>query len=437
MSKRASDFRYNTGETQVPWAAVGEDYNAHDVMEVIKFMMQGSGDAYENALDAVRTQIFNLDKLSSPPGKLSLGSRVEQAEADVDSYLGTSGALFVTNATAGFEIAYKYANLGPGDEVIVPAITFIATIAYPLAVGAKLVFADLDPRTLNMDPADVARKITPRTKMIVPVHLGGYPVDMDPIMELAKAHDLVVLEDGAHAFGAKYKGRRIGTIGHFTGFSLHEVKNCTSFGEGGILTTTVEEFRPYLKEARFFGADFTRKIPNWIYDVVAMPGKYGPFAAGNASTTEIQAVGLSQQVARYDRILAERRSVAEYVTGRLSSCSAILPQDMGGYEDAEPSFHLYQLQIDPDKAGGDIQALKTKLEEKGVTQIPHFGPLYDFDILKTFGYDGKAIASTCPVCEEVFNHRFTHLPLYPLSKAQVDYMCDAILASVEELQQGK
>ena len=199
MPKRASDFRYNTGETRVPWAAVGEDYNAHDVMEVIKFMMQGSGDAYENALDAVRTQVFQLDRLSSPPGKLSLGSRVEQAEADVDRYLGTTGALLTSNATAGFEIAFKYANLGPGDEVIVPAITFIATIAYPLAVGAKLVFADLDPRTLNMNPADVARKITPRTKMIVPVHLGGYPVDMAPIMALAQAHDITVLEDAAHA----------------------------------------------------------------------------------------------------------------------------------------------------------------------------------------------------------------------------------------------
>ena len=98
-------------------------------------------------------------------------------------------------------------------------------MAYPLAVGAKLVFADVDPRTINMDPKDVARKITPKTKMIVPVHIGGYPVDLDPIMELAKKHNILVLEDAAHAFGAMYKGKRIGTIGDFAAFSFHEVKN--------------------------------------------------------------------------------------------------------------------------------------------------------------------------------------------------------------------
>jgi dTDP-4-amino-4,6-dideoxygalactose transaminase len=96
----------------------------------------------------------------------------------------------------------KYANIGPGDEVIVPAITFIATMAYPLEVGAKLVFADLDPKTLNMDPKDVEKKITDKTKAIIPVHLGGYPVDMDPLMEIANKHNILVLEDAAHAFGA-------------------------------------------------------------------------------------------------------------------------------------------------------------------------------------------------------------------------------------------
>src|SRR5690606_32022613 len=144
-----------------------------------------------------------------------------------------------------------------------PAITFIATIAYPLSIGAKVVLADVDPRTLNMDPADVARKITPRTKVIIPVHLGGYPVDMDPIMALAKQHDLTVIEDGAHAFGASYKGRMIGTIGHFGAFSFHEVKNITSLGEGGILCSNVEEYGKELRRARFLGLDLSKKIPNW------------------------------------------------------------------------------------------------------------------------------------------------------------------------------
>ncbi len=429
-------FRYNTGATKVPWAAVGENYNAEDLYEVVKFLMQGEGEEYEAALEAVKREIYKLDEYSYPPCNLSLGAKVREAEAVVNDYLGTDSALFVANCTAGFETAYKYANLGPGDEVIVPAITFIATMAYPLEVGAKLVFADLDPRTLNMDPKDVEKKITDKTKVIVPVHLGGYPVDMDPIMELAKKHNILVLEDAAHAFGASYKGRKIGTIAHFTGFSLHEVKNCTSFGEGGILTTTIPEFKDCMVPSRFFGVDFTRKIPNWLYDVGALPGKYGPFVAGNSSTTEIQAVGLIQQVKRYDAILEERTKTAKYISERLSVCDAIIPQDIGAYGDVVPSFHLYLLQIDPAKAGGNMQILKKKLEEKSVTNIPHFGPLYYFDILKTYGYDAEAIAKTCPVCEDVFYNKFTHLPVYGLSMEQIDYMIDAVLESIEEMKKG-
>ena len=432
---KATDFRYNTGATKVPWAAVGENYNVNDLMEVIKFLMQGEGAEYEEAIKAVQAQVEKLDKISTPPGKLSLASKVEAAEADSNAYLGIDSSTFVTNATSGFEIAYKYANLKAGDEVIVPAITFVATMAYPLAIGCKLVFADVDPVTINMDPADVARKITPKTKMIVPVHIGGYPVDMDPILELARKHNILVLEDAAHAFGAMYKGKKIGTIGDFAAFSFHEVKNITSFGEGGIVTTTIPEFKDHIKRARFFGLDFSRKIKDWLYDVSAMPGKEEPFVAVNYSTTEIQALGLCLQIARNEQIIAERRRAAEYLNSRLAGNPAIIPQDLGN-EDIKPTFHLYQLQIDPDKAGGDIQVLKKKLEEKSVTSIPHFGPLYRFRVVQQMGYDSDEIAKTCPVCEEVFYKRFTHLPLYGLSDEQLEYMADAILEAVDEMQRG-
>lgn len=433
---KASDFRYNTGATRVPWAAVGENYNVNDLMEIVKFLMQGEGAEYDEAIRAVRAQVEKLDAISTPPGKLSLGSNVEAAEAASDAYLGANSSTFVTNATAGFEIAYKYANLKPGDEVIVPAITFIATMAYPLSIGAKLVFADVDPVTINMDPADVARKITPKTKMIVPVHIGGYPVDLDPILKLAKEHNILVLEDAAHAFGAMYKGKKIGTFGDFASFSFHEVKNITAFGEGGIVTSNVPGFADHIKRARFFGLDFSRTIKDWLYDVSAIPGKEEPFVAVNYSTTEIQGLGLSLQIARNDEIIAERRRAAEYLNSRLSENPAILCQDLGN-EDIKPTFHLYLLQIDPEKAGGDIQILKKKLAEKGVTNIPHFGPLYRFRVTEQMGYNADEIAKTCPVCEEVFYKRFTHLPLYGLTQDQLAYMADAILESVAEMQAGK
>ena len=397
---KATDFRYNTGATKVPWAAVGENYNVNDLMEVIKFLMQGEGAEYEEAIKAVQAQVEKLDKISTPPGKLSLASKVEAAEADSNAYLGIDSSTFVTNATSGFEIAYKYANLKAGDEVIVPAITFVATMAYPLAIGCKLVFADVDPVTINMDPADVARKITPKTKMIVPVHIGGYPVDMDPILELARKHNILVLEDAAHAFGAMYKGKKIGTIGDFAAFSFHEVKNITSFGEGGIVTTTIPEFKDHIKRARFFGLDFSRKIKDWLYDVSAMPGKEEPFVAVNYSTTEIQALGLSLQIARNEQIIAERRRAAEYLNSRLAGNPAIIPQDLGN-EDIKPTFHLYQLQIDPDKAGGDIQVLKKKLEEKSLKRCMREKLCKNKDGISNMGkrYCKMCIKKGCNFCE--------------------------------------
>ena len=436
MAKQTSDFRYNTGATKVPWAAVGENYNVQDLMEIIRFLMQGEGKEYEAALEAVWEQVKKLDALATPPGKLSLGSKVEAAEKACNEYLKTESSTFVTNATAGFEIAYKYANLKAGDEVIVPAITFVATMAYPLAIGCKLVFADVDPRTINMDPADVAKKITPKTKMIVPVHIGGYPVDLDPILALAKEHNLVVLEDAAHAFGAMYKGKMIGTIGDFGAFSMHEVKNITSFGEGGILCTSIPGYTPHMKRARFLGLDFSCPIKDWLYNITPIPGKEHPFVPNNSSTTEIQGLGLALQVARNEEIVKARREAAEYLTKRFEECDAIIPQLLDT-EDIKPTYHMYLLQIDPAKAGGDIQVLKQKLAEKGVTQIAHFGPLYRFKIVQDMGYDSDEIAKTCPVCEEVFYKRFTHLPLYGLSKEQIEYMADAVLESVREMQEGK
>jgi len=433
---RPSDFRYSTGRAKVPWAAVGENYNADDVIDIVKFLIQKTDDQYDAVIRRVESDIRELVKRGKPPGKLSLGDNVVKLEEKVNQFLGTRYATFLTNATAGFEIGYRYANLEKGDEVIAPAITFIATISYPLAIGAKVVFADLDQRTINMDPADVERKITDKTKVIIPVHIGGWPVDMDPIMKLAEKHGTVVVEDAAHAFGSVYKGRMIGTIGHFGSFSFHEVKNITSFGEGGIITTSIDSFGDDLKKARFLGLDLSKKIPNWLYDVVALQGKYGPFAANNSSSTEIQAIGLMHQLVRIGQINAERKRVARYLNGRFKENDAIIPQLMDT-DEIRSTYHLYLLQIDPEKAGGDIQTLKKKLEKRGITNIPHFAPLYKFDVVRRLGYDVKTITAGCPVAEEVFNRRFTHLPLYGLAREQVDYMADSILESVAEMQKGR
>lgn len=434
--KKASDFRYNTGDAKVPWAAVGEDNTAEDILQLVKFLMHGKGTSYEAACEQVRKAVRSLSAVSEPAGKLSLGDQVVKLESAVDAFLGVENSTFITNATAGFELAFRYANLDRGDEVLVPAITFIATMIYPLVVGAKVVFVDVDPLTMNMDPVDLERKITPRSKVVVPVHIGGYPVDMDAVMAIAEKHDLLVLEDAAHGFGGLYKGRQLGTIGHFGAFSFHEVKNITSFGEGGIVVSSLPAAKD-LKRARFLGLDPSLKVEDWLYDVVALEGKNGLYLGHNSSATEMQALGLLNQLHRYEGILAERRKNTLYVNERLASCDALDVQPIPDDEATKPTFHLYLLTLKPEAAGGDIRTLRHKLAEKSVTSIPHFLPLYQYSVIEQLGYDQEKIRETCPNAQEGFYKRFTHLPIYNLSQNQLDYMCDAVLASVREMQSGK
>lgn len=434
----ASDFRYATGEAKVPWAAVGENVRKEELMAITQFLMRpvpGKEGGYTAQLARVERELEMLGEVGRPAGKLSLSGNIAKLEETAAKFLNAKHAVFLTNATAGFEIGFKFAGLKPGDEVIAPAITFIATIAYPLSIGAKVVLADVDPRTLNMDPADVAKKITPRTKAIIPVHLGGYPADMDPIMRLAKKHDLVVIEDAAHAFGAVYKGKMAGAIGHFGAFSFHEVKNITSLGEGGILVSNTR-WGEELRRARFLGLDPSRQIQNWLYDVTAFEGKDGYFASGNYSTTEIQAVCLLSQFKRLKGIIARRRKAAKYLSKRFRNVEGIITPPLDD-DFIRSTHHLYLLQVDPERAGGDIQALKAKLAARGLTQIPHFAPLYKFSIMRQLGYDTQAIKETCPVAEEAFQHRFTHLPLYDFTEQQLAYMADAVIDAVAEMKAGR
>ncbi|HOJ40411.1 MAG TPA: DegT/DnrJ/EryC1/StrS family aminotransferase, partial [bacterium] len=394
---KVSDFRYDTGAARVPWCAVGEPFNVDDIVRFIQFLLpcqEKKKQHYTAALNKVRTCLVQLGQVAGRAGKLTLGNEVLQAEAAAAKFLKVRYACLLTNATAGFEIGYKYAGLKAGDEVIAPAITFISTILYPLAVGAKVVLADVDPLTLNMDPADVARKITPRTRVIVPVHLGGYPVDMAPIMKLARSQDIVVIEDAAHAFGAVYRGRMVGTIGDFGAFSFHEVKNVNTLGEGGLLVTNLP-FGKQFPQARFVGLDPSRKIPNWLYDVLALKSKTGYAVPANHSATEIQALAFQLQLARLKTIIAQRRKNAAYLTRRFAKVAGIIPQKLDD-KNFKSTYHLYLLQLDPGQLNGDIQDFKKKLQAKGVVQIPHFAPLYKFSIMRQLGYDTAEIEKSCP-----------------------------------------
>jgi len=433
--KKASDFRYDTGETKVPWAAVGESIDSADILKIIEFLIpEGKNKKeYKKQFNKVEKEIENLCKKGSYATKLSLGEKVTELEDCIRKFLNVKYACFITNATAGFEIALKFCGLKPGDEIIAPAITFCSTISYPLETGAKVVLADIDPKTLNIDPKDIARKITKKTKVIMPVYIGGYPPDMSSIMKLAKKNNIMVVEDAAHAFGGSYKGKMAGTIGHFGSFSFHEVKNVTSLGEGGIVVTNTPYGKDFSK-ARFVGFDISCPIKYWLYDVVALKGNGNYYVApGNHSSTEIQAVSLLNQTKRIKKIIGERRKNAEYLNKRFKGVEGLIlpPLDT---KDIKSTHHLYLIQVEPEKLKGDIQLFKKKLIEKGITPLPHFAPLYRFSYMKQLGYNVEKIKKSCPNAEEVFLRRFTHLPLYPLTDEQVKYMADKVIETIEEMR---
>lgn len=423
---------------EIPWLAVSENYNFNDILNIVKFLLPFQKDKkkeYELQLKKVKKEFKKLSKFASVAKKLTLGDQIKKLEEVIKKYLKVKYVVFLTNATAGLEIAYKFAGLKPQDEVIIPAITFIASVIYPLEIGAKIILADIDPKTLNIDPKDVEKKITKKTKVIMPVHLGGYPADMNSIIKLAKKYNITVIEDAAHAFGARYEDKMVGTIGDFGVYSFHEKKNITSFGEGGILVTNNPLFGREFSYARFLGINGSKKIPHWIYDVMALQNKNNEyFVTSNYSPTEIQALGLKQQFSRIEKIIDKRKEKANFLNNKLKEEEGIIipPLDTDKIKSA---YHLYLLQIDPFVIGADIQVLKEKLYQRGIPQIPHFAPLYKFSILKQLGYDTKNMQENCPKANEVFQHYFTHLPLHGLSKNQLFYIAEGIISAVKEIKQ--
>jgi len=210
-------------------------------------------------------------------GWVSEGPMVERFERELASTLGVSRPVALNSGTSALHLALAVAGVGPGDEVILPPQTFIASGLSILMQRAVPVFADVDPRTGNILPASIARKITPRTKAVMPVHFAGYPCDMDEINELAARHGLTVIEDAAHALGATYRGRPVGSISRLTAFSFQATKHLTS-GDGGMLCSLVEEDEDAARRRRWFGIDRRKDKPSLlgerVYRLAAVGYKY-------------------------------------------------------------------------------------------------------------------------------------------------------------------
>jgi dTDP-4-amino-4,6-dideoxygalactose transaminase len=244
-----------------------------------------------------------------------------------------------------------------------------------------------------------------------------------------------VIEDAAHAFGGRYRGRSLGTIGHFGAFSFHQVKNVTSFGEGGLLVSNLAVAKQFA-QCRFLGIDRARQAANWIYDVVGVRALNGSVVqAGNHSSTELQAIGLRCQLARFPQILTRRRAAARYLSNRFTRIPGLIPQPLDT-PTCQGTYMLYQLQGDPVALGADIQALKRKLTACGIEQIPHYVPLYEYTVLEQLGYDRAALRASCPMADSGYQHRFTHLPVAGLNQERLKCLADTVIDAVRELKQG-
>lgn len=343
---------------------------------------------------------------------LTTGPKIAEFEKMVADYVGAKYAVAISNGTSALHAACFAAGIQPGDEVITTPLTFAASSNCVLYCGGTPVFADVDPKTYNIDPEDIRRKITDKTKAIIAVHLAGQPCDMDEIHKIAKEHDLLVIEDGAHALGSVYKGKKVGTLSDMTTFSFHPVKPITT-GEGGMIVTDNEEF--YQKMMLFRSHEITR-------DENLMTRNDGPWfyqqldLGYNYRITDIQCALGCSQMKKLDRFLALRKEIVARYNEAFADCeNIIIPYQL---PETESGWHLYIVQV----KNCDRRKVFEALREHGIAVNVHYIPVYLHPYYQEHGYKDVH----CRNAEEVYSHIIS-LPLYPtLTEEQQQYVIETL-----------
>jgi len=331
-----------------------------------------------------------------------LGSEVSRFEQAFAQYVGVDHAIAVSNGTVALELALLGMGVGPGDEVITVPNTFIATAEAVSAVGARPVFVDVDPVSYNMDPTLVERAITPRTRLILPVHLYGQAADMEPLLEIAARHGLKVLEDACQAHGAEYKGKKAGSLGAAGCFSFYPGKNLGALGEGGAVVTSDAALATKMKVLRDHGSQqkYVHSVPGYNYRLEGLQGGF-----------------LAVKLPHLDGWNDRRRQAAEHYDNLLAGNGIITPVEMPY---AHHVYHLYVIQAD------DREQLRKDLNAAGVETGLHYpGPLHLQEAYKSLGYK----QGDFPVCERLAD-RILSLPMFPdISREQVEYVASVIKES--------
>lgn len=349
---------------------------------------------------------------------LTTGPKIAEFEQTVADYVGAKYAVAISNGTSALHAACFAAGIGPGDEVITTPLTFAASANCVLYCGGTPVFADVDPKTYNIDPEDIQRKITDRTKAIIAVHLAGQPCDMDAIHSIAREHGLIVIEDGAHALGSVYKGKKVGSMSDMTTFSFHPVKPITT-GEGGMIVTDNEDF--YKKMILFRSHGITRDDSMMTRN--DGPWFYQQFDLGyNYRITDIQCALGCSQMKKLDRFLALRKEIVAHYNEVFADCDNIItPYQLS---DTESGWHLYIVQV----KNCDRRQVFEKMREKGIGVNVHYIPVYMHPYYQEHGYENVH----CANAEEIYSHIIS-LPLYPgLTSEQQDYVIDTLKSLCEE-----
>jgi dTDP-4-amino-4,6-dideoxygalactose transaminase len=357
----------------------------------------------------------------------SCGPKVKQFEDAFAEYCGTRYGLAVTSGTAGLQLAVIASGAGPGDEVITTPLSWISTANAAAAQGARVVFADIDPRTLNLDPASVAAKITDRTKVILPVHLYGQCCDMDALNKLARPRGILVIEDAAHAAGAEYRGRKSGTLGDIGVFSFHQQKNMVTLGEGGMVTTNNKElYERILSYRSLCCRTYDPKGKYLAIDEAAQPmGQrywYLDFddIGFNFRMTDAQAaVGLAQ-LRKLDGFNARRIEIANAYCEQLCGIPGLrLPYVS---PDVKHAFHIFCVLVEPEFPLGKEEFMWKLYTEKRIKVWSHYMPIHLTTAYRKLGHhEGE-----CPVAEEMFR-RYVSLPIHPrMTGESVRYVTDSI-----------
>lgn len=329
---------------------------------------------------------------------LTTGPKIEEFESIVAEYTGAKYAIAVTNGTAALHAACFAAGIKYGDEVITSPITFAASANCILYCGGKPIFADINPKTYNIDPSDIRKKITSKTKAIIPVHFAGQPCDLDEIHKIAREYGLIVIEDGAHALGAEYKGKKIGSLSDMTTFSFHPVKPITT-GEGGMVMTDNKELYQRLRLFRSHGITkdmslLKKQEGSWYYEQQLLGYNY--------RITDIQcALGISQ-MKKLERFIEKRRELAYRYNKALSDCDDIVtPYQMN---DINSGWHLYIIRI----KNHNRKIIFENLRKLGIGVNVHYIPVYKHPYYQENGYKGVY----CENAENLYKHMIS-LPLYP------------------------